>query len=93
MQRIYLLGRFFSLGQAKLRVRATLPLLANTLTLSALAVRQIRTCIQFTRSTTQKNDFFDVFNTEGVCGQVKNQQSERIVGGVEAVPHEFPWSV
>jgi len=34
-----------------------------------------------------------VFSTRGVCGQVKNQQSERIVGGVEAVPHEFPWQV
>ena len=27
----------------------------------------------------------------GICGQVKYPQSDRIVGGVEAVPHEFPW--
>ncbi|KAI9558942.1 chymotrypsin-like protein [Daphnia sinensis] len=33
------------------------------------------------------------FSTRGICGQVKYPQSERIVGGEEAIPHEFPWQV
>ena len=39
----------------------------------------------------QPGAFKFIFNTEA-CG-IPNAQPDKIVGGVEATPHEFPWQV
>lgn len=54
--------------------------------------------VLFPRPEVAQNTYVPVrrspeINTRGFCGQVKNNQGSRIVGGTEAIPNSLPWQI